>query len=294
MRWKKKSPRLEFTETPLSEVLDYIESTSEIPIQIWVDKKGTRRCRARYRYAGHDQPGRDQAASGLKIMLKELELTYVISDEVLKITTPEEADSQLLTKVYPVADLVMPIISGGGMGGMMGGMGGGMGGMGGGMGRHGRHGGGMGGMGGGMGGMGGMGGFFDVEDTLQLGTKPTPRKPKLPANAAQPVPQGSHGRCGREVGRTDRSRERKEGQSKAEAWDAYFRRRTWGQPRKGDGVGRSDPGHGQGLADQEAYADIVTMLQSAIRHSLAQPWMYHPLSLALMATDAPQTEVERR
>jgi len=89
---------------------------------------------------------------------------------VLQITTPDDAESQLVTKVYPVGDLVVPIginsnlfgLGGvGGMnggGGMMGGMGGGMGGgmMGGGMG------GGM--MGGGMG--GGMmgGGMFSIED----------------------------------------------------------------------------------------------------------------------------------
>ncbi len=35
------------------------------------------------------------------------------------------------------------------------------------------------------------------------------------------------------------------------------------------------------------------MLQSAIRHSLAQPWMYEALGLAMMATDAPQSDVER-
>jgi hypothetical protein len=115
-------------------------------------------------------------------MLKELDLTYMIQDEVLSITTPEQAESQLITKVYPVADLVLPISAGvganpfsmggglgggGGFGGGMGGMGGGMmGGMGGGMGGFG---GGMGGMGGGMmGGMGG-GGMFRVEDTLLLG-----------------------------------------------------------------------------------------------------------------------------
>ena len=94
--------------------------------------------------------------SALKLMLRDLGLTYVIEDEVLQITTPEDAQTQTVTKVYPVADLVLPIQSIGG-GGMMGGgmMGGGMmgGGMGGGMM------GGMGGMGGGMmGGMGGMGG----------------------------------------------------------------------------------------------------------------------------------------
>src|SRR5205823_11644901 len=72
--------------------------------------------------------------SALRLILKDLELTYVIRDEVLQITTPEDAESQLITKVYPVGDLVIPPVNmGGGMGGgMMGGM---MGGMGGGMGR---------------------------------------------------------------------------------------------------------------------------------------------------------------
>jgi hypothetical protein len=63
-------------------------------------------------------------------MLGELDLTYVIRNEVLMITTKTEAENMLSTKVYPVADLVVPIgtrLGRGGMGGM-GGMG--MGGMG--------------------------------------------------------------------------------------------------------------------------------------------------------------------
>ncbi|MDD3470928.1 MAG: VWA domain-containing protein, partial [Thermoguttaceae bacterium] len=83
--------------------------------------------------------------SALNVMLREYGLKYVVKDEVLLITTADaiesKPDSYLNLRVYPVADLVVPIMSGG-MGGMMGGMGGGMmGGMGGGM---------MGGMGGGM------------------------------------------------------------------------------------------------------------------------------------------------
>src|SRR6185369_12394382 len=86
--------------------------------------------------------------SVLKLLLEPVQLTYVIEDEVMKITTSAKAGEKLTTRVYPVGDLVIPIITPrGGMGGM--GMMGGMGGMGGGMG-------GMG-MGGGMGGMG-MGG----------------------------------------------------------------------------------------------------------------------------------------
>ena len=92
--------------------------------------------------------------SVLKLLLEPVQLTYMVENEVMKITTSASAADKLSTRVYPVGDLVIPIITPrAGMGGMgmMGGMGGGMGGMGGGM---------MGGMGGGMGGgmMGGMGG----------------------------------------------------------------------------------------------------------------------------------------
>ena len=107
-------------------------------------------------------------------MLRKIdpELTYTIEDEVLLITTKETATENLTTKVYPVADLVLPIAlstqgavggfgtntQGGmmGFGGMGGGQSAGMGGMGGGGGGMGGGGGGMGGGGGGMGGMGGM------------------------------------------------------------------------------------------------------------------------------------------
>ncbi len=95
--------------------------------------------------------------SVLKLLLEPVQLTYMVENEVMKITTSASAADKLSTRVYPVGDLVIPIITprAGGMG-MMGGMGGGRGGMGGGMG-----GGMMGGMGGGM--MGGMG-MMNVED----------------------------------------------------------------------------------------------------------------------------------
>jgi hypothetical protein len=96
----------------------------------------------------------------LRLILKQLGLTYTVKDGFMKITNEESEDQQTEIRVYPVADLAMIPMSlmgggmrggmGGGMGGMGGGMMGGMGGMGGGMM------GGMGGMGGGMGGMGGM------------------------------------------------------------------------------------------------------------------------------------------
>lgn len=42
----------------------------------------------------------------LRLILSDLELTYLVRHECLMITTPEDAESQLETRVYPVLDLV--------------------------------------------------------------------------------------------------------------------------------------------------------------------------------------------
>ncbi|MFK7817444.1 MAG: VWA domain-containing protein [Planctomycetaceae bacterium] len=95
--------------------------------------------------------------SAMRILFEQLEdvdepLTYLIKNEVMYITTQAEADSEenYQTRVYPVADLVIPILPAGGGGGIGGGQGGGLGGGQGGLG------GGQGGLGGGQG--GGLGG----------------------------------------------------------------------------------------------------------------------------------------
>lgn len=160
--------RMEFIETPLNDVIEFLKDEHEIPIQ--VDKKAL------------EDEGVDSATpitmnlagvsfrSAMRLMLDPIGLTYVIKNEVMLVTTKVKAEEDLITKVYPVADLVVPIetppigkiglngaVGGGGQFGAGGGAnGGGMGG--GGMGGGGGFGG-MGGMGGG-GGAGGGGGFF--------------------------------------------------------------------------------------------------------------------------------------
>jgi hypothetical protein len=46
--------------------------------------------------------------SALDLLLRDLELTYVVRDEVLLITTNSEAEQMLTTRVYPVANLLAP------------------------------------------------------------------------------------------------------------------------------------------------------------------------------------------
>jgi hypothetical protein len=142
-----KPTEVNFNEQPLEEAIRYLADYHGI--DIWIDKQALLDTGVAL-----DQPVSLQLSgatfrSTLKLLLEPLQLTWLIEDEVMKITTAEKASEKLSVRVYPVGDLVIPIrtMRGGMMGGMMGGgmMGGGMGMMGGGMGM----------MGGGM--MGGMG-----------------------------------------------------------------------------------------------------------------------------------------
>lgn len=89
---------LDFAEVPLEEVVNILQDEYGFPIQIDV--------------AALESTGLDSTepitvnlhkislGSALRLMLKKSQLTYIIQDEVLMITTPEEADSQLMTCVY--------------------------------------------------------------------------------------------------------------------------------------------------------------------------------------------------
>jgi len=300
---------LEFIETPLSEAVDFLKHLHEIEIQI--DTKALEDVGI-----GTDTPITRNLKgitlrSALRLILRDMDLTYVIRDEVLLITTPEEAESQLATKVYPVADLVLPIMDartlgggalggfgmgGGGMGGGGGGGGGGFGG-GGGMGN-----GGFGGGGGGNG--GGGGGVFAVPDDagtpkLRLGTetkaKPTAKKATPLERAKLPT---------RIVLRTAKNTD------PAVAWDTYFASqraaidRLSNEKRREAAVKKL---HGRILATSKAMMaeyrrdqknaqplkQTIAMLRGALRQGYPQPWMYEALGLALQLSSAPLEQLER-
>lgn len=237
--------------------------------------------------------------SFLRLMLRQLDLTYVIKDEVMQITTPERAEENLVTKVYPVGDLVVPVIQlGGGQGGQGGGQGGGGGGFGGGGGGlGGGGGGGFGGGGGGLGG-GGGGGLFVVPDDTTLGDKTTvvlsdesvidsskPNEPsakKISVNVVQ-------------------------GQSESDAWTNYFDNRTVGDvaalTQLDADVRRTVSAHsnrakrfsGQGNDDAAAkeFKTIGHIISAAMRAGHVQPWMYTAYAIALQATGGEKAEIER-
>jgi hypothetical protein len=139
----KETTSCEFFETPLKDIAAYFSEVHGIPIFLDTARLADVQITS-------DTPNRDPITlkgislrSALRLILKEHGLTYMIKDEVLQITTKEEAEKpeNLIRKVYPVGDLVVPIrlntnlfgiggsgLGGGGLGGLGGQNGGGFGG----------------------------------------------------------------------------------------------------------------------------------------------------------------------
>ena len=318
---------LDFVETPLTEVVQYLEDLHKIQIELDIaalDGAGT----------APDTPITRNLSgitlrSALRLILSEHDLTYIIDNEVLMITTTEEAQNKLVTKVYPVADLVVPIQSMGGMGGgmgMMGGrggmggmMGGGMGGMGGGMGGMG---GGMGGMGGGMGGMGGgmgmfnvpnrragmlmfpnmlqnipPGGFrpfqnFAVKDELKLSRKPKAVAPK-PDAPAKPAakPQAAAAAAAQAGAGAEHAKPQAIKLAVAEGQDIN---QAWNDYFAKNKPSQADVREtARQLMKGEKFPDTIALLRAALRNGQSQPWMFEGLGMAMQAAGSSRDDIER-
>lgn len=94
---------IEFHQAPLQDVVDFLKDKHQIEIQL--DAKAMEEAGI-----GQDTPvtaalKKVSLRSALGLLLKPLDLNWDIRDEVLLITTPDQADSFLFTRTYPVADL---------------------------------------------------------------------------------------------------------------------------------------------------------------------------------------------
>jgi hypothetical protein len=96
---------ISFVDTPLSDVISYVEQAAKISVRL--DTRALTDAGL-----GGDTPVTRRLVglslrAALRLMLDELDTTYVIRDEVLLITTKVETEKMLTTKVYPVFDLVV-------------------------------------------------------------------------------------------------------------------------------------------------------------------------------------------
>ncbi len=95
---------LEFIETPLSDVVEFLRDSQGLPIQISHKALNDAGVSA-------DVPITQNLKgvplrTALRVMLRDLDLTYRIDGDVLVITTREDARQNPSTRVYDVADLL--------------------------------------------------------------------------------------------------------------------------------------------------------------------------------------------
>ena len=98
--------QMEFADTPLQDVVDYLKDYHKIEVQL--DKKALSDVGLKSDTPITKSLKGISLRSALRLLLKDHGLTYTIQDEVLLITTPEEAENHLQTIIYPVGDLVVP------------------------------------------------------------------------------------------------------------------------------------------------------------------------------------------
>jgi tetratricopeptide (TPR) repeat protein len=238
--------------------------------------------------------------SALVRLLSPLDLTYVIRDETLLITSIEESKKRenMAIKVYPIGDIMMlengmmggGMMGGGMMGGGYGGMGGGYGGgMGGGYGggMSGGYGGGMsggrGGMSGGYGGMGGMGGGYGggmgggrggMSGGYGGGMWSVPEEITRPAVMTT----------------TQLLQNARAADDLNAFWTNYFAQENIDANTVHDVVRRLS----RELQTKRENADqIVALVEAAILSGHVQPWMYEALTLSLHLQGAPKAQVLR-
>jgi hypothetical protein len=98
------SDGLEFVETPLEEVVSYLEERYALPLQI--DTAALEEIGVSPQELVTIRLPNISVQSALRLLLRRLALTYVIESEVLMITTLDEAESQIQVCVYDVRDLI--------------------------------------------------------------------------------------------------------------------------------------------------------------------------------------------
>jgi general secretion pathway protein D len=109
IRRKLKTPVLpSYNSMPLSEVIDGLSKLAGINIHL--DPRGLSQEGVQSDVPVTLNLGREiSLESALNLILEPLHLTYMIKDEVLKITSEQIRDGELVRRVYNVADLVIPI-----------------------------------------------------------------------------------------------------------------------------------------------------------------------------------------
>jgi hypothetical protein len=105
IRLELKNPTtMDFTETPLQDAVDYLKELHNIEIQLDVKALGDAGIVADVAVT-HQLKG-ISLDSALKLLLHDLELTTVVTNEMLLITTPAAASRMIEVRIYDVGDFI--------------------------------------------------------------------------------------------------------------------------------------------------------------------------------------------
>ncbi|MDO4550165.1 MAG: hypothetical protein Q4C96_02815 [Planctomycetia bacterium] len=237
--------------------------------------------------------------SALKHLLKNtdpdtddaMKLTFVVQDEVLMITSKENATGERITRVYPVADLVLPIETLAPMGGGV--IGGGSGSSGSGSGSS------IGStnMGGGnnMFGGGGNNGLFCIEDDLIITSKKTSKNMdavKSFTNHNVPEVKSQKPVLFNSAEKARRIMVPKDVDVK-QWWNDYFKALREKSDQEIVASMASVQKTLHWMMHRERYEDSIIIIESAILNDMSQSWMYEVLPLAMLGANRSEEEVER-
>lgn len=95
---------IDFVEMPLSDAVAFLQDRHGLPIK--VDRKALENSELDPSMPINFQISDVSLRSALRLALKDYGLAYIVDDEVLLITTPEVADSRMMTRIYRVSDLL--------------------------------------------------------------------------------------------------------------------------------------------------------------------------------------------
>lgn len=95
---------LEFTETPLTDVCAFLRNQLKIEVQL--DTKALEFSAIAFETPVTFKSKTASLGTALRLMLRDLDLTYITKDEVLLITTIEKAGTELNLVAFPIHDFV--------------------------------------------------------------------------------------------------------------------------------------------------------------------------------------------
>jgi hypothetical protein len=98
---------IDFENTPLADAIEYLKAKHDIEIQL--DNKGLVDAALEPSAPVTRKAKGIKLRSALRLVLDDLDLTYVVQDDVLTITSKDKATEIMSVRVYPVADLMTPL-----------------------------------------------------------------------------------------------------------------------------------------------------------------------------------------